>query len=339
MEFGLFDHMDRGGATLAEDYEHRLRLAEAGEALGFTRFHITEHHGTPLSVTPSPGIFLSAMAQRTRRLRFGPLVFTLPAYQPLRLAEEISMLDQMSGGRLELGVGRGASPHELGFHGLDVAESQARYEEALRLILLVLRSAGQEVSFEGRFYKADRVPVVLAPVQLPHPPLWYGVANPAAAPWLALNNFNLVSSNGPDAMRQITDTYRAHWTGDGPMPLLGMNRHAVAAETDAEAMAIGRRAYAEWFRSFNFIWRSRAGTPHSKVFPIEFEALLEQGKAFCGSPATVRQQFYAQVKAAGCNYVLARFIFGDMRPEESLASQRLFAREVMPEFADLPAAA
>ena len=145
----MFDHMDRGAGTLAEDYEHRLRLAEAGEALGFTRFHTTEHHGTPLSVAPSPSLFFAALAQRTRRLRFGPLVYTLPLYNPLRLAEEIAMLDQMSGGRLELGVGRGVSPHEVQFHGLDPAETQPRYEEALRLILLVLRSQGQEVSFKG----------------------------------------------------------------------------------------------------------------------------------------------------------------------------------------------
>jgi len=339
MEFGLFDHMDRGGATLAEDYEHRLLLAEAGEALGFSRFHITEHHGTPLSVTPSPGIFLSALAQRTRTMRFGPLVFTLPAYQPLRLAEEIAMLDQLSGGRLELGVGRGASPIELGFQGVDVAESRERYEEALRLILLVLRSAGQEVSFEGRYYNVDRLPVVLGPRQLPHPPLWYGIANPGAVPWLASNRFNLVSSNGPEGLRQITDAYRAHWSGDGPMPLLGMNRHTVVAETDAEAMAIASRAYTAWHHSFNFIWRSRAGMPHTKVFPDTFEELLGQGKALCGSPATIRQQLASQTEVSGCNYVLARFAFGDMRPEESLASQRLFAREVMAEFADIRAAA
>ena len=99
MQFGLFDHMDRGPGSLAEDYEHRLRLAAAGEELAFTRFHTTEHHGTPLSVAPSPSLFFAAMAQRTRRMRFGPLVYTLPLYHPLRLAEEIAMLDQMSGGR------------------------------------------------------------------------------------------------------------------------------------------------------------------------------------------------------------------------------------------------
>ncbi len=339
MQFGLFDHMDRGPATLAEDYEHRLRLAEAGEALGFTRFHATEHHGTPLSVSPSPSLFFAAMAQRTRRLRFGPLVYTLPLYHPMRLAEEIAMLDQMSGGRLELGVGRGVSPHEAQFHGLDPSETQPRYEEALRLILLVLRSAGQDVSFAGRYYNADAVPIVLSPIQLPHPPLWYGVAKPEAVPWLALNQMNLVSSNGSAAMRTITDSYRAHWVGDGPMPMLGINRHTVVADTDAEALAIGRRAYAAWHNSFTFVWQRRGGTPHTMMFPEDFDLLLAQGKAICGSPATVRTQLATQIRESGCNYMLARFAFGDMQAEESLAAQRLFSREVMGEFANLPAAA
>ena len=339
MQFGLFDHMDRGPATLAEDYEHRLRLAEAGEALGFSRFHATEHHGTPLSVAPSPSLFFAAMAQRTRTLRFGPLVYTLPLYHPLRLAEEIAMLDQMSGGRLELGVGRGVSPHEVAFHGLEPSETQPRYEEALRLILLVLRSAGQEISFKGRFYNADGVPIVLAPVQLPHPPLWYGVSRAEAVPWLALNNVNLVSSNAAPAMRAITDSYRAHWVGDGPMPLLGINRHVVVADSDAEALAIGRRAYAAWHRSFTFVWQRKGGAPHTMMFPADFDALLAQGKALCGSPATVRAQMAAQITASGCNYMLARFAFGDMVATESLAAQRLFGREVMGEFSKLPAVA
>lgn len=335
MQFGLFDHMDRGPGTLAEDYEHRLCLAEAGEAMGFTRFHATEHHGTPLSIAPSPSLFFAAMAQRTRRLRFGPLVYTLPLYHPLRLAEEIAMLDQMSGGRFELGVGRGVSPHETAFHGLEPSESQPRYEEALRLILLVLRSAGQEISFKGRFYNADAVPIILAPVQLPHPPLWYGIAKPEAVPWLALNGINLVSSNAPAAMRSITDSYRAHWAGDGAMPLLGINRHTVVADTDAEALAIGRRAYAAWHKSFTFIWQRKGGTPHTMMFPNDFDTLLAQGKAFCGSPATVRAQMAAQIDESGCNYMLARFAFGDMRPEESMSAQRLFGREVMGEFSNL----
>src|SRR6185312_9448620 len=121
MEFGVFDHVDRGAGSLAELYEMRLRLTEAYDRLGLRSYHLAEHHATPLGMAPSPSVFLAAVAQRTKRLRFGPLVFTLSLHHPLRVVEEICMLDQMSGGRLELGVGRGISPHEVAYYGVDPA--------------------------------------------------------------------------------------------------------------------------------------------------------------------------------------------------------------------------
>ncbi len=99
MEFGVFDHLDRTGASLPDYYEDRLKIIEAYDRAGFYAYHLAEHHSTPLGMAPSPNIFLAALAQRTQRLRFGPLVFVLPLYHPLRLIEEICMLDQISGGR------------------------------------------------------------------------------------------------------------------------------------------------------------------------------------------------------------------------------------------------
>ncbi len=121
--FGMFDHVDRSDEPLGALYEHRLKLVEAAEAAGFRTYHVAEHHATRLGMAPSPGIFLAAVAQRTRRIRFGPLVYLLPRYTPLRLIEEIAMLDQMSGGRFELGVGRGISPYELAYCGIDFLEA------------------------------------------------------------------------------------------------------------------------------------------------------------------------------------------------------------------------
>jgi hypothetical protein len=96
MKFGVFDHMDSSGEPLRELFEKRLRLAEAYDRVGLHALHVAEHHSTPLGMAPSPSLFLAQLAQRTRRLRFGPLVYTLPLYHPLRLAEEICTLDQLS---------------------------------------------------------------------------------------------------------------------------------------------------------------------------------------------------------------------------------------------------
>ena len=113
MEFGIFDHLDRYGGPLADYYEDRLKIAEAYDRAGFYAYHLAEHHSTPLGMAPSPSVFLSAVAQRTSNLRFGPLVWAMPLHHPLRLIEEICMLDQLSRGRLEIGFGRGSVPIEL----------------------------------------------------------------------------------------------------------------------------------------------------------------------------------------------------------------------------------
>src|SRR5205807_2418418 len=107
LTFGIFDHVDDNGSPRGEQFEDRIKLVELLEAEGFYGYHLAEHHATPLGTVPCPSVFLAALAQRTRRIRFGPLVYVLPLHHPLRLYEEICMLDHMSGGRLLLGVGRG----------------------------------------------------------------------------------------------------------------------------------------------------------------------------------------------------------------------------------------
>ena len=109
--FGISDWIDRSTAPLHQLYKDRLQLLELADAAGFFCYHLAEHHATPLGIAPSPALVLIAAAQRTQRIRLGPLVYLLPLYNPLRLIEEVCMLDQLSDGRLELGVGRGVTPY------------------------------------------------------------------------------------------------------------------------------------------------------------------------------------------------------------------------------------
>ena len=173
MKFGIFDHIDDAGMPLGQLYADRLTIAEAYDRAGFYGYHVAEHHTTPLGAAASPALIFAALAQRTKKLRFGPMVYLLPFYHPLRLIEEVCMLDQMSGGRFQLGVGRGVSMYETAAYGLDFAKTQAMYHEAFQVLL-----QGPDVGradFHGEFYKFDKLPMVLKPVQKPHPPLWYGV--------------------------------------------------------------------------------------------------------------------------------------------------------------------
>jgi len=339
MKFGVFDHLDASGAPLAEFYENRLRLAEAYDRVGIHALHIAEHHATPLGMSPSPSVFLSAVAQRTRRLRFGPLVYTLALYHPLRLADEICMLDQMSGGRFELGVGRGVSPIEIEYFGFDPARSQAMYLEAYQVILQALR--GGTLTFEGSYYRFKDVPLQLAPLQRPHPPIWYGLSNPESAEFAADNRFNVVSNAAPKAVRVITDRYRAEWVkkGNDPakIPFIGTARHVVIAESDAEAMKLARRAYARWWESFNYLWALRGQKPPFTTYTADFDAVLANGQAIVGAAATVRENIAEQAAQAGLNYMLLRFAFGDLTLEESMRSVELFSTRVQPALEEVPA--
>src|SRR5271170_5510233 len=166
VKFGVFDHIDRNGAPLESQYEDRLRVIEAYDAAGFDSYHVAEHHGTPLGMAPSPGIFLASVAQRTQRIRFGPLVYILPLYHPLRLAEEIVMLDRLSKGRLNLGIGRGISPIESSLYGNDPADGQARFDETLAVLQLAFTA--ERLNFAGRFYNFSDVPIEMHPMQQPH---------------------------------------------------------------------------------------------------------------------------------------------------------------------------
>jgi alkanesulfonate monooxygenase SsuD/methylene tetrahydromethanopterin reductase-like flavin-dependent oxidoreductase (luciferase family) len=339
--FGLFDHVDRSPEPLGTLYEHRLRLLEAADRLGFRSFHVAEHHATPLGMAPAPSVFLAAVAQRTRRLRFGPLVYILPLLPPLRLIEEVCMLDQLSGGRLELGVGRGISPYEMAYCGFNFMEAQEVYEEALEVLLAGLRAGaeGGRLTHRGRHFRYLGVPMELGPVQRPHPPLWQGVVSADSAARCARTGVSVVS-NGPNAaLRPIVERYWEVWDGRGGAahPLVGAQRHVVVAETDAEARALAAPAYKVWYDSLVHLWRQFGSVPFR--FAESLDRALELGTAIVGAPATVRAAIERTLEETGCNYLTARFAFGSLGFEPALRSLTLFGEEVLPRFQPAPAAA
>ena len=329
MELGIFDHLDRGSLPPADFYELRLRLLEKYDAAGFYSYHLAEHHATPLGLAPVPGIFLAAATQRTRRIRLGPCVYCLPLYDPLRLIEEVCMLDQLSRGRFDFGVGRGIVPYEMAYFNLHHLETEEIYREGLEVILQGLTS--DVLEHRGPKYVYRKVPMVLKPLQKPHPPLWYGLGHAAGAEWAATNRVNVITNLPAEMSAPLFERYREVWQrkhGDGPTPRLGMGRHVVVAPTEAQAMALGRTHYAVWYANLTKLWRDFGSIPVR--FAQDFDEARKRGVAVAGTPAQVREEIERQMAASRGTYMTCRLMFGEMIEAEATASLDLFTAEVMP---------
>ncbi|TMA87640.1 MAG: LLM class flavin-dependent oxidoreductase, partial [Deltaproteobacteria bacterium] len=296
----------------------------------FYAYHVAEHHSTPIGMAPSPSVFLSAIAQRTKTLRFGPMVYALPLHHPLRLIEEICMVDQLSGGRLEIGFGRGSSPTEVSFYGQDPAKAQDIYTEARALILEGLTH--KTLTFEGKFFSFKDIPMELEPLQKPHPPMWYGVHSLEAAERAAHQRLNMVSLDSAKDTRAYNNRYCQVWRelhGKDPTLKLGLSRFIVIAENGRDALATAVRAYPIWHRHFYYLYSLKGGKPtHPR--PDTFDKMMEIGHATAGDPDEVTKFLRAQIDESAANYLVGQFAFGDLSLGESLRSVELFSQYVMP---------
>jgi alkanesulfonate monooxygenase SsuD/methylene tetrahydromethanopterin reductase-like flavin-dependent oxidoreductase (luciferase family) len=254
--------------------------------------------------------------------------------------EEICMLDQMSGGRLEIGFGRGSVPAELMYYGQRPEEAQEVYTEALEVILKGLTEPS--LTFHGKHFHFDNVPMELVPLQKPHPPVWYGLHAPESARRAARKRLQVVSLDPVPATQASFGAFREAWReawGEAPLPLMGLGRFIVVAETDAEALAIARRAYPKWHTSFTHLHRlHNRPTMHPRA--PDFDGLTKVGHGVAGSPATVTAFLREHLAATGANYCVGQFAFGDLTLHETLRSIDLFACKVMPRLqAPVPAPA
>jgi alkanesulfonate monooxygenase SsuD/methylene tetrahydromethanopterin reductase-like flavin-dependent oxidoreductase (luciferase family) len=330
MEFGVFDHLDKSDRPLATYYRERLEIIEAYERGGFYAYHVAEHHLTDLGMAPSPSVFLAAVAQRTRRLRFGPMIYAAPLYHPLRLLQEICMLDQMSSGRLDMGFGRGAAAAEIRFFDVDPAQTEKLYDEAVGFILDGLREGVVTVSEEGG--RKRRMPLAIAPFQKPHPPLWYGVHSPEAAERVARRGMHVIGLDTVEELAPCFGRFRAVWKetrGEAPLPKIGIGRFVFVADSASEALSAARRAYRRWHESFVYLSRLM-GWRHKHPRPPEFDAIAADGRAFAGTPEAVAEYVGKQMSESGANYFVGQFAFGDLTQEETLRSIALFSEEVVP---------
>ncbi len=334
--FGMFDWIDRRQVPLHQLYADRLDLLEKADAAGFFCYHLAEHHGTPLGMAPSPALFLAAAAQRTKRIRLGPLVYLLPLYNPLRLIEEVCRLDHLSAGRRELGIGRGVSPYELGHFGVNAAETRAIFNEVLAILVTGLTHA--QLTFAGERYRFESVPMELQPLQRPYPPLWYPTHNPDSIEYAARHGFNFAGLGPAAVVRQQAGLYRKTWTahrqdsnrlnGHVAEPKVGVVRQVFVADTDDEALKAAHAAHGDWYRSITKLWHDHDDDSVDGLFA--WETATRHETILFGSPERVRRQASRLLEVADCNYLICSFAWGSFTREQTLRSFQLFAEEVMP---------
>lgn len=336
VEFGLFDWIDRAPGSLGDLYESRLKLIELADQAGFYGYHLAEHHGTPLGMAPSPSIFFAALAQRTARIRFSPMAFLLPMYHPVRLIEEVCMLDHLSNGRVELGISRGVSPYEIRCFNVDPDQSREIFTEALEVFRAGM--CNEVLDYSGKHFEFHDVPMAIKPLQRPYPPLWYPSFSEAGVTYAAQHGFNFMSLGPPSLVTQLMARYRevaaAHanditrFNGHVAVPKLGAMRQIYIAESDAAALAVAKPAYADWYQSITQLWHENADHAYDNFFA--WEPCLAGETILIGSVAKVREQIQQLVAEGGINYFVGSFAWGSLSPAQSRRSLELFIEEIMP---------
>jgi alkanesulfonate monooxygenase SsuD/methylene tetrahydromethanopterin reductase-like flavin-dependent oxidoreductase (luciferase family) len=226
------------------------------------------------------------------------------------------------------------SPIEVGFYGVDPAEGPRRFAEALKVIRRGLTS--DKLTFHGEYYSFNQVPMVLKPVQRPHPPLWYGVTKPESAYWAAVEGAHIVTLSAPAVARTIIERYRSERAQptSNSLPIMGIARHVVVAETEAAAVSVAERAYKPWLKHMELLWTAH-GLKLPLGLPPEIGPLLQIGTAFAGTATGLRNFVDGQAKATGANYFVCDVAFGDVSLKEAMRTVDLLAREVIPFFAEM----
>lgn len=344
MKFGLifaFQVVPGDGTPLHQPYRDMLDHLPLAEELGYVSAYVGSHHVQPDGWCPSPLLALSAAAAVTRRMRLVTGVLLLPLYAPVKLAEDLLVLDNISGGRVTLGVAPGYAAEEFETHGIPREERNTRFEEALDLLELAL--TGEEFSFDGRFYKVPTTRLSPAPIQRPHPPLWYGVSGPKALRRAARRGSVLVPSprHTIDELKEhfgIYDAAAAEFGFDVPeRPVI---REVFIADTMEEAERIAAPGVEYLFRE---LYAAKSAEGQRQLRTDDGQVITDKNQAMFGSlrnrfiigdPDYAIQEIQRVKDELGATEVVCWMHTPGVSGEQAERSMRLFAEQVMPAFAD-----
>jgi alkanesulfonate monooxygenase SsuD/methylene tetrahydromethanopterin reductase-like flavin-dependent oxidoreductase (luciferase family) len=339
----------RLGLSEAQAYAETLGQIELADRLGYGCAWLVEHHFLRgYSHASKPELLLAAAAARTGRIRLGHAIIPLPLHHPVHVAERIATLDIISGGRLEVGIGRGFSPREYAAFGADMAASRELVEESLDILLRSF--ARTPVTHHGRRYRLEALDILPHVVQEPHPPLWTAAVSPESFDWAAARGLGVLA--GPFKpwfmVKHDIGRFRGAWR-QGIAPRIGMTIGVLCLADGERARRLARDAFTWFYRGLY-----QAALPVLEQLYPGYEQLHELGRfrtlmklgvdlgladtfglAVVGDPAEVRAKI-AKYAESGVTHLLCAFGAGAVEPAITRESLELFAREVMPAFEQAP---
>jgi len=342
MRFGTFSYNQaRPRVPEKQAFEELLEQILFTEKLGFDEAWFAEHHHSDYGMLASPNLIIAALSRRTEHLRFGNLVSVLPLYDPMRLAEECGMLDILTNGRLNVGLGRGVPKDDMK-HRLDRDTAQARFEEGIEILLRAW--TGETFSYSGKAWGYEEISCRPLPLQKPHPPIYYGAGSPESPPMVARRGWNLALSRQPLAnCARAIQSYREERAKHPELAGRGdaiIVRDIYVADSDEQAWReAGPEITRFWQLANDNFWRGDTISPESlpkhtaryPYFPggLTLEKMEEWGTSLIGSPDTLIKKARAMIETTKPDSLVGMFSFGGLKHEQVMHSIELFGTKVM----------
>ena len=338
MNFGTFLLMQSPSARpSAEIFARGVEIAQAAESLGFLSIWLAEHHFSTYGYLSRPVQLATFIAAKTTRLRVGTAVIVVPLHHPLVIAEEVATLDLLSGGRCDIGLGRGYQPYEFERFGLDLDSRGARWDEAIDILLKSFE--GQPFSYDGKVFKIPETTVFPTIVQKPRPPIWVTAQSPSSVEAAVRRGFNVLTGGfgvpieRMAEFRKLFDKLVAETKPAEPLKV-GVQRAVYVTDSEAEARAAAEEA--RWNmrvtlslrNHYEKVERGRAIAVPAPSEPST-DDLLDRYLVI-GTPDTCVRQIKRLKEQVGITHFNASFWFADMDQKRVLKSMELFAKHVMP---------
>jgi alkanesulfonate monooxygenase SsuD/methylene tetrahydromethanopterin reductase-like flavin-dependent oxidoreductase (luciferase family) len=338
MDFGTFLLLQSPSARSSQEiYARGVDIAQAAEALGFRNVWLAEHHFSTYGYLSRPAQLATHIAAKTTRLRVGTAVIVVPLHHPLVIAEEIATLDLLSGGRLDVGLGRGYQHYEFERFGLELESGRGRWEESVDVILKSF--GGQPFSYEGKFFTIPETSVFPQPVQHPHPPIWITAQSPASVEAAVRRGFHVLTGGFGIPLERIADFRRLfdRLVAEVRPPCsleVGVQRAVYVTDSRADARAAAEEA--RWNMRVTLSLRNHyERVERGRAIPVpaasepDLDDLLDRFLVI-GTPDTCIRQIARIRELVGITHFNCNFWFGDLEHARVLRSMELFAREVMP---------